>query len=234
MSNVYSSVCQTATWLTKTAALATESHTRFVRLDEDDIDVAQLGRAEDGLYVVLHKTEVVQTRILLPALIKFGIPINRAEDVMKMLCEKSNGGVNNAWNGEVIVYGPNELLCDLSPSTFRQYLLSPNLFTDKIVRNKLSKICKHLRKLGLCVSIKTHNQLCLEQRSSACISWIHALANSADVLCEQVSSAFSVEGHLKPLLEQGEIGQEAKDGRLERSVSSSINLHNFALLPYTA
>lgn len=192
-------VAEMATWITRTSELAKKAYERFISLtdiDYDDtdgsinwytgeIDLAKIGRAENGLYIVLHKSEVVDPKVLLRALVEFGIPPRKADDVVSMLTKKVNGGTNNAWTGEVVIYGPDELLCDLTPNYYLQYLTSPTPGSDRVVNRNYHRLCNVLRRRGLCVSVKTYEQLRREQRASACISWIHAIANAADVLCEQ-------------------------------------------------
>jgi hypothetical protein len=191
--NAYDTVKQTATWITRASRLATEAHERFRMItspptsppDSDRENLGKIGREGNGLYIVLHKSESAEPSILMRALVDFGIPNPKAEEVVKALTKKVNGGTNNAWTGEVVIYGPTELLCDLSPSVYYRYLTSPTQDLDERVDENFRRLCAHLRARELCASVKTHDQLRVEQRSSACISWIHAIANAADVLCEQ-------------------------------------------------
>ena len=103
-------------------------------------------------------------------------------------------------NEEIIIYGPRELLCDISLPTFQQYLKHPNPKIDAIVDAKLSSLLAVLAGAKLITSVKTHSQLVTEQRAVATISWMHAIANSCDSLCTQVCEAIDPDNHLKPLL----------------------------------
>ena len=79
--NTYSVVTQTVTWLTQTGSLAKESFERSV--SSGPVSLAHLGRSEGGIYIVLHASDCTSANDTLAALISFGIPSDKASDVIQ-------------------------------------------------------------------------------------------------------------------------------------------------------
>ena len=167
--------------------------------------IGKAGRDGGGLYLVLHYGDAQSSNDIVVALRDL-YSGRRLEDLSAapLISGHIDTQLSKAARilkseGDLIVWGPHELVTEVTSAHIALWLDGDYAATERMGRVILGKarVCKSK---GLTVSIKTRDELLAEQRAAAAIKWLGTMAKACDPLCNQVSSSIDGERHLVPIL----------------------------------
>uniref|UniRef100_A0A7S4S346 E3 ubiquitin-protein ligase n=1 Tax=Ditylum brightwellii TaxID=49249 RepID=A0A7S4S346_9STRA len=179
--------------------------------------LGEVGRTQRGLYLVLHADDHVHSTI----------EITKALHELYTSSSSATAGTYTSHhnetvlskvvrllraNGDIILWGTHELLAEVGDVKAGLWRDGDAAATSLVGKTMLDK-ARVLTKNGLVCSIKTRQELLMEQRAASVIHWMSVLSRSCDPLCNRVSVAISGHRHLVPLLHS--------DLKLPRQITSA-------------
>jgi len=195
--------------------------------------LGERGRTGNGLFLVMHGSDVLSTSVLMNALKK----LYSSQQVGFMRSNNAGMGSSSTisnpvvkkivqiaqLNGNVVLVGTNEILSSVgsSSSITSQLWKDGDEMTLQRIGSVMSNWAKILASAKIPCSIKTLEQLRNEQKAYAVLEWLGQIAR-CDALCEQISLAASQERHLVPMLKS--------DLRLPRRISKAYHSLQLTLL----
>mmetsp|Transcript_14841 Transcript_14841/g.41321 ORF Transcript_14841/g.41321 Transcript_14841/m.41321 type:complete len:2002 (-) Transcript_14841:1881-7886(-) len=154
-----------------------------------------LARQEGGLFLVLKSDEIHSDRQLIDAFHDlFGTSSLYTESILQKVVQALKQF------GQLVVWGTNELLAELTPTQVRLWLDGDRVASGVLGSAMLRRAEILSRTHGLFCCILTFRELQLEQRAVNVLQWLTGLARSCDPLCQKVAESISPDQHLAPLL----------------------------------
>jgi len=198
---------------------ASDTHYTQVAKQSAAHKLATLGRAEHGLYLILHGSDVISQGTMTQA-IQTLYRSAAGTSTIKKIVQVTQSSVN----GDVVLLGTFDLLHATGPTpsiTLELWRDGDDMTLHKI-GSTILEWAQILSSAGVPCSIKTHKQLRTEQQAHAALAWLSHTARSCDALCRQISLATSQVRHLAPMLHA--------DLRLPRRITRAYHALQLTLL----